>query len=142
MRDDSTMVAIEAALRSAGACLCGNALDIAAHDGALWLECPSFAAPTRLPARLARELRALAHSRMFVAPERVTGEPATRSERTLPASRRAVAGAEGPPPRADAPRQGAARKPHTGDGPRGGDGRPGLPRGVIRACWTRAAQER
>jgi hypothetical protein len=93
MRDDSTMVAIEATLRSAAACLCGNALDIAAHDGALWLECPSFASPTRLPARLARELRALTHSRTFVALERVTAESVTLRERTLPAPRRAVLGA-------------------------------------------------
>lgn len=75
MRDDSTMVAIEAALRSTDACLCGRPLDITARDGGLWLECRTFASPFLLPAGLARGLRTIMHSRAFVAPERATVEP-------------------------------------------------------------------
>jgi hypothetical protein len=63
MHDDTVLVAIDAALRSPAFCACGNTLTIAVHDGAAWLECPTFAAPSRLPAAVSRILRDLGHDR-------------------------------------------------------------------------------
>jgi hypothetical protein len=62
MHDDSVLVAIEAALRSPAFCGCGNSLTIAVHEDAAWLECASFARPSRLPSFL----REAMHDRRFV----------------------------------------------------------------------------
>ena len=67
MGNDSTMIAIESALRSTRPCECGDVLDIHARDGALWLECRTFVSATRLPVGLALALRRLVHSSSFVA---------------------------------------------------------------------------
>ena len=69
MDSESAMVAIEAALHSFESCPCGNGLDITSRDGELWLECRTFARPSRLPGRLARAFRDLAHERRFVIDE-------------------------------------------------------------------------
>ena len=62
MHDDSVLVAIDAALRSPSFCGCGNSLTIAVHDDAAWLECASFAQPSRLPSIL----REMLHDRRYV----------------------------------------------------------------------------
>jgi hypothetical protein len=78
MNDTSILVAIDAANSSRSVCYCGKSLDLAAQDGALWLACPAFTAPTRLPAALSSFLRAFAHDRTFVVelPESPAVEPA------------------------------------------------------------------
>jgi hypothetical protein len=91
MHDDSVLVAIDAALRSPAFCGCGNNLTIAVHSDGAWLECATFASPTRLPARIAPFVRSLLHDRRFVVdvPAVATGQaasstPAARSRSATP----------------------------------------------------------
>jgi hypothetical protein len=92
MTDTSVLVAIEAANASRSACLCGQSLDLSDHGGAIWLECPTLTAPSRLPAALSSFLRELAHDRSFVVelPEASDAEPALVNVGT-PVARRRVA---------------------------------------------------
>ena len=62
----AALVAIDAALQTPSWCACDKVLDLAAHDGALWLECPTFSQPTRLPAAVSRFVRTALHERSFV----------------------------------------------------------------------------
>jgi hypothetical protein len=66
MHDDSILVAVEAALSRPAFCSCGTQLSLNTHDGAVWLECPTFAAPSRLPANVIDFLREIAHDRRHV----------------------------------------------------------------------------
>lgn len=67
MRDDAILTAIDEALGASARCDCGHELLPAAHDDTLWLECPTFASASWLPARVARFFREIAHSRRVVA---------------------------------------------------------------------------
>jgi hypothetical protein len=66
MHDDSVLVAVETALSRPAFCSCGTQLSVTAHDGAVWLECPTFASPSRLPANVVLFLREFAHDRRCV----------------------------------------------------------------------------
>ena len=66
MHDDSVLVAIDAAFQAPSFCTCGKTLDIGVHDGAAWLECPTYASSTRLPAPVASMVRGMLHDRRFV----------------------------------------------------------------------------
>jgi len=66
MHDDSVLVAVEAALSRPAFCGCGTYLTLNTHDGALWLECAQFEAPSRLPDGVSYFLRWLAHERRHV----------------------------------------------------------------------------
>lgn len=66
MHDDSVLVAIDAALHAPAFCTCGNNLAIAVHHDAAWLECPTYASPTHLPALVASIVRGMLHDRRFV----------------------------------------------------------------------------
>jgi len=93
MTDISTLVAIDAANASRNMCYCGKSLDMTAHDGAIWLECPALTAPTRLPAALASFLRKSVHDRTFVVelPAAPAVEPAPAKAARPVARRQAVA---------------------------------------------------
>jgi hypothetical protein len=69
MHSESTVAAIEAAVQSIECCPCGQGLDITSRDGGLWLECRTYAQPSRLPGWLALALRDLVHERRFVIDE-------------------------------------------------------------------------
>lgn len=86
MNDTYALDTIDAALSGPAFCLCGEHLALAVHDDAAWLECPRFARPSRLPARLSgltTVARELFHDRRFVVelPARPTGRPRTRPTR-------------------------------------------------------------
>lgn len=66
MHDDSVLVAVDAALRSPSFCTCGDNLTITVRDDVVWLECASFAQPSRLPGAVSRFVRSLLHDRRFV----------------------------------------------------------------------------
>ena len=66
MQSESTMSVIEAAVQSIDCCPCGAGLDVVSHGGGLWLECRTYAEPSRLPGWLALALRDLVHERRFV----------------------------------------------------------------------------
>jgi hypothetical protein len=66
MHDDSVLVAIDDATRTPNFCNCGKYLAVVEGDDAMWLECPVFAQPFRLPASLARAVRMILHDRVFV----------------------------------------------------------------------------
>ena len=66
MHDSSVLVAINAALRSPAHCDCGSSMTIQVRDSAVWLECPTFAKPSRLPVRVAPMVRSILHRRRFV----------------------------------------------------------------------------
>jgi hypothetical protein len=93
MTNISTLVAIEAANSSSSTCYCGQYLDLKAHDGAIWLECPALTAPTRLPAALSSFLRESVHDRTFVAdlPEIPAVQPAPVKMGATATRRRVVA---------------------------------------------------
>jgi hypothetical protein len=86
MHDDSVLVAVDAALRSPSFCACGTNLTIAVHDGAAWLECPTLAAPTRLPAALASFLRHALHDSRFVTDVPAAEDPAAARVAEPPAA--------------------------------------------------------
>ena len=89
MHNESTMAVIEAAVLSIDCCPCGNGLDIVSHAGGLWLECRTYAQPSRLPGWLALALRDLVHERRFV----VDDPGSVEAEETTPPR---PAGASGP----------------------------------------------
>ena len=66
MHDDSVLVAIDDATRTPPFCICGKYLAVVEAADAMWLECPVFSQPTRLPAALASGLRSTLHDRRFV----------------------------------------------------------------------------
>ena len=66
MHDDSVLVAVDSALRQPAFCSCGTQLSLNTHDDALWLECPTFDAPSRLPDGVVHVYRELAHDRRHV----------------------------------------------------------------------------
>lgn len=92
MRDDSILVAVEDATRNPRFCTCGNYLAVVETDDAMWLECPTYAQPSRLPAKVASLLRSVIHDRVFIVaiPENLrrpaTALPAARSRVTRTAS--------------------------------------------------------
>ncbi len=63
MNDDILLFTIDDAAGASTLCSCGKELRVAQHDGTVWLECPEYAGPTRLPARLAAFLLGSAHDR-------------------------------------------------------------------------------
>ena len=63
MHSESIMAVIDAAVLSIDCCPCGKGLDIVSHAGGLWLECRTYAQPSRLPGWLALALRDLVHER-------------------------------------------------------------------------------
>jgi hypothetical protein len=80
-------VAIDDATRSPNFCNCGKYLAVVETVDAMWLECPTFSQPTRLPAALASGLRSILHDRRFVVeiPEairRPTAAGTTKAGRT------------------------------------------------------------
>jgi hypothetical protein len=93
MPSESTMAVIEAAVQSIEYCPCGNGLDIVSHGGGLWLECRTYANPSRLPGWLAVALRDLVHERRFVVDDPGTVEAAEATTRPVGASRPAARGA-------------------------------------------------
>jgi hypothetical protein len=66
MHDDSVLVAVEDATRTPNFCTCGRYMAVVQGGDAMWLECPAFAEPTRLPPRMAAAVRAVLHDRRFV----------------------------------------------------------------------------
>jgi len=66
MHDDSVLLAVESALSRPAFCNCGDQLRLATRDHALWLECPAFEAPSRLPGGVMHVLRELIHERRHV----------------------------------------------------------------------------
>jgi hypothetical protein len=66
MHEESVLVAVESALRSRASCFCGRDLDLVSRDEALWLACPVFDQPSRLPAPVASLIRELLHERSVV----------------------------------------------------------------------------
>lgn len=66
MHDDSVLVAIEDATRTPRFCTCGKYLAVVQTHDAMWLECPTYTAPTRLPAAVASLVRSVIHDREFV----------------------------------------------------------------------------
>lgn len=66
MHDDSVLVAIDDATRTPRFCNCGKYLAVVETHDAMWLECPTYTAPTRLPAAVASLVRSLLHDREFV----------------------------------------------------------------------------
>lgn len=66
MHDDSVLVAIEDATRTPNFCNCGKYLAVVQSDDAMWLECPTFTQPSRLPAVIAAFVRSTLHDRQFV----------------------------------------------------------------------------
>ena len=66
MHDDSVFVAIEDATRTPNICNCGKYLAVVESTDAMWLECPTFKQPTRLPAAVASAVRSFLHDRTFV----------------------------------------------------------------------------
>jgi len=78
MHDDSVLVAVETALSKPAFCGCGTYLNLNTHDGAVWLECPTFGAPSRLPANVVHVWREIAHERRYVVglPEADVAAPA------------------------------------------------------------------
>jgi hypothetical protein len=83
MHDDSVFVAIDDATRTPRFCNCGRYLAVVEADDAMWLECPTYAQPSRLPAVVASFVRTTLHDRQFVVeiPEalRAPVKPATAS---------------------------------------------------------------
>jgi hypothetical protein len=67
MRDDTILAAIDEALGSSTRCACGKELYPSADDDTVWLECPTFAGPSLLPAAVAAFIRSLTHDRRPVA---------------------------------------------------------------------------
>lgn len=68
MRDPRILLAIDEALAGSTRCACGHELFPREHDDMLWLECPVFAGPSRLPARIADFARGFTHDRRPMAP--------------------------------------------------------------------------
>lgn len=66
MHDDSVLVAVDDATRTPNFCNCGKYLAVVEGDEAMWLECPTYAQPSRLPASLAKAVRMTLHDRRFV----------------------------------------------------------------------------
>jgi hypothetical protein len=66
MHDDSILVAIEDATRSPNFCNCGKHMAVVQTFDAMWLECPTFTQPSRLPAKVSSVLRSVLHDRQFV----------------------------------------------------------------------------
>ena len=66
MNDVHVLEAIDAALRRPAFCTCGDYLTVAVHDDAAWLECPTFARPSRWPAAVVAVERALFHERRLI----------------------------------------------------------------------------
>jgi hypothetical protein len=67
VRDDIILTAIDEAVGSKALCACGKEFHLTERGDMLWLECPTFAGPTRLPASAASFLRELVHDRRPVA---------------------------------------------------------------------------
>ena len=67
MRDDTILTAIDEALGASARCTCGKEFHLAERGDLLWLECPTFAGTTRLPARAVFLFREMTHDRRPVA---------------------------------------------------------------------------
>jgi hypothetical protein len=66
MHDDSVLVAVDDATRTPTFCNCGKYLAVVEADDAMWLECPVYAEPSRLPASITKAMRTILHDRRFV----------------------------------------------------------------------------
>jgi hypothetical protein len=75
MDDDTLLMTIDDALGASTVCSCGKELRAAVRDDTLWLECPVFAGPSRLPSRLMAFLCDSAHDRRPVGALRPTPAP-------------------------------------------------------------------
>ena len=66
MHDDSVLVAVDDATRTLNFCNCGKYMAVVEADDAMWLECPAYNQPSRLPSSLAKVVRSVFHDRLFV----------------------------------------------------------------------------
>ncbi len=67
MNDETLLIAIDDALGASSLCSCGKELRPVERDRTVWLECPAFTMPSRLPARVAAFFLESAHDRRPVA---------------------------------------------------------------------------
>jgi hypothetical protein len=67
MHDDTILTAIDEAIGATTLCSCGMEFHLNERNEVLWLECPTFSASTRLPARLVAFFREMTHDRRAVA---------------------------------------------------------------------------
>ena len=61
-----TLESIDDATRNPTFCACGEPLSLIVREDDLWLSCPVFDAPSRLPQALREPVRRLLHDRSFV----------------------------------------------------------------------------
>ena len=61
-----TLEAIDDAVRNPSWCACGEPLALVVREDDLWLSCPVFDEPSRLPQVLREPVRRLLHDRTFV----------------------------------------------------------------------------
>lgn len=87
MLDHTTLSAIDDSVGASTTCGCGRELLAAARGDTLWLECPVFAGPSRLPAALVRFARDAAHDRRVVGSLRSAAsvDPVRRPDRVATA---------------------------------------------------------
>jgi len=67
MRDDIFLTAIDEAMGTTALCACGKEFTLVERGDMLWLECPTFAGVSRLPARAVSFFREMVHDRRPVA---------------------------------------------------------------------------
>jgi len=67
VNDDMILTAIDEAVGASALCACGKEFHLEERDDVLWLECPTFAGSSRLPARLATFVHEMTHDRRAVA---------------------------------------------------------------------------
>jgi hypothetical protein len=90
MRDDTILTAIDEAVGSSARCACGKELHPTVDHDTVWLECPTFAGDSVLPARVAAFIRAITHDRRPVASLTVaptTAPAAASAVRSVPTGR-------------------------------------------------------
>ncbi len=87
MHDDSVLVAIDDATRTPNFCNCGKYLAVVQAEDAMWLECPTYTQPSRLPDSLAKAVRTFLHDRRFVVeiPEALRTPVAASTTKARPA---------------------------------------------------------
>lgn len=89
MNDDILLFAIDDAVGASAICSCGKELRAVERDRTVWLECPTFAMPSRLPARLATLLLDAAHDRRPVGtlPSSTSPVPEAQASAAAPVAR-------------------------------------------------------
>jgi hypothetical protein len=89
MNDDMLLITIDDTIGASSLCPCGKELRVVERGRTVWLECPAFAIPSRLPARVAAFLLESAHDRRPVAelPSNPSGVSATPASAQAPVAR-------------------------------------------------------